>query len=227
VESFCGSGHIQDSYIHFRTKTIELRTYPYVCFAYKGAGLYGQAYAHVDYYDVNSKKYEGAYFNILDDGEELESSEEAEWQYNCWNILDRFDELYPEKRNPAKQLNMWRFDIPYGWSERTRSWIDELRFAKEPIHISREPGLPSPDFILNKARVKNISSTSETDYRINLLQYSCPTERFPLFGIESEVPGNNCTLIDINSSDPAMINQYLSNVTSQNATFHCDDWPAG
>ena len=49
----------------------------------------------------------------------------------------RFDELYPDKRNPAKQLKMYRFDIPYSWSEKTHSYVDELRFAKEPIYITR------------------------------------------------------------------------------------------
>ena len=57
--------------------------------------------------------------------------------------------------------------------------------------------------------------------------YSCPTERFPLLGIESETPGNNCTLLDIGSSDPALVQEYLGNETSQTATFYCDDWPAG
>ena len=71
------------------------------------------------------------------EGEDIESSEEADWQYGCWNILDRFDELYPDLRNPAKQINMKRFDIPTSWSSRDHSWIDEIRFAKQEIEIFR------------------------------------------------------------------------------------------
>ena len=94
-------------------------------------------------------------------------------------------------------------------------------------YINREPGLPSSDFILNKVKVREISSTPESDYKLEFYQYSCPTERFPLLGIESEIPGTNCTLMEIDSSDPILVQAYLTNVTSENATFHCDDWPTG
>ena len=56
---------------------------------------------------------------------------------------------------------MKRFDIPFQWSERYHSWIDELRFAKQPIEIFREPGLPSSDFVLNKAKVQEKTGTDE------------------------------------------------------------------
>ena len=38
------------------------------------------------YLDTN--KIEQAYMKLMD--EDLETSEEAEWQYDCWNILERY-----------------------------------------------------------------------------------------------------------------------------------------
>ena len=65
LEAFCGRGLIQDAYIHFRRNTVELRTYPYVCFAYKGAGLTGEAYAHIDYYSKGNIDYKLSCSQIL------------------------------------------------------------------------------------------------------------------------------------------------------------------
>ena len=80
---------------------------------------------------------------------------------------------------------------------------------------------------MNKVKVNEKTKNDEVYYKLTFEQYSCPTERFPLLGIESEIPGNNCTLLDISSSDTALINDYLVDESSQDATFHCDDWPEG
>ena len=80
---------------------------------------------------------------------------------------------------------------------------------------------------MDKVKVSEKTNSEEIDYKLDFKQFSCPTERFPLLGIESETPGTNCTLFDINSSDPTLIKNYLSDENSQSATFHCDDWPMG
>ena len=233
-EAYCGSGLIQNAYVLFNNWNgkIELRTYPYVCFAFKGAGLQGRIMAHISYFDVEKNKYRNKEINLIDNPEDMESTEDADWKYDCWNVLDRFDNIYPGKRNPGQPMYMYRFDVPFThiW-ELTHSYIDELRFASEPIHIFRKPSLPSNDFVfrdLNTIQTwdeeGNENEMAMKYFELNFLQYGCPVNRFPLLGIESSVPGINCTLKEINSTDKVLIQEYLSNYNMSRATFHCDDW---
>lgn len=219
IEAYCGKGVVQDAYIHFRQAQVEIRTYPHLCFAYNGAGLTGTASVNIEYYHATQQNYKTTWFQFTD---ELEGTEDGPWGYGCWNILEMFDEANPNLRNPAKQIYINRLDIHYSWSEFGHSYIDELRFSKESIEIFREPILPFPSFMPNKIDVK---SGEEYDYELRFSQYSCPSERFPLLGVESGTPGNNCTLMEINSNDPMLIKDYLSHVNSTNATFYCTDWP--
>ena len=152
--------------------------------------------------------------------------QDAEWNYDCWNILDRFDEVYPGERNPGQPIYMYRFDIPFTHIHDVKhSYIDELRFSSEPINIYREPALPASDFIFD--RLDTIDSWQENSwnyFHLNFMQFGCPTNRFPLLGIESATPGVNCTLQEINSTDKWLIQEYLANENNSQASFHCDDW---
>ena len=58
-EAYCGSGYVVNAWTHFNNwdQKIELRTYPYVCFAFKGAGLQGRILAHINYYSVQHNNY--------------------------------------------------------------------------------------------------------------------------------------------------------------------------
>ena len=221
IEAYCGKGLIQDGYRHFHYDSINLKIYPYTCFAYKGAGLTGKLAASIKYTKSNGK--EGWIW--IDVANDLESSEDADWQYDCWNVADRFDEIYPQERDRSKPFKLIKIDIQYSYAERRHSYVDELRFAKVPIEITREPALPFDEFIANTPRVEEETNTNENDYKIDFFQFGCPTERFPLLGITSETPGTNCTLLDLDTNDESLISSYLSDDTNENATFYCDDWP--
>ena len=67
-EAYCGGGFIMNPYVLFNNWNgkIELRTYPYVCFAFKGAGLQGRIIAHINYFDVEKNKYKNKEINLID-----------------------------------------------------------------------------------------------------------------------------------------------------------------
>jgi hypothetical protein len=220
-DAYCGSGSNRDGGHLLKGDQIDLITYRWACFAQKGLAIRGELWALLKYYHINNNKWTDHWWRVADD---LIKSEE--WTYRCFDLLTMWDNIYGDQRDGSKAFYLKDLYTPFDYTYKVYSLIDEVRFSKEEIFITRTPAAPKGDMVMREMKVEDISSDGNMAYELIYLQYSCPTMRFPLFGIASSTENATCTLTELNTADSVEIQAYLANITNMEATFHCDDWDA-
>ena len=222
-EAYCGRKVIQTPYRLIRNPPVntDIRTWKYVCFAHRSNSGHDSISGRFRW--TNTNGHERTNWITLGHGLGMKPDE---WQYLCIDMLDRFDANI-QNRNPSKPVLLKEIHIGYSWSRKAFHMIDEFRIAKQEIFINRLPSAVASDMVFEESTIED-EIEDVVDYKLAFPRedLTCSSNRFPLFGIASATQGSNCTLMEINSYDEAMINSYLQDETVVNATFHCDDWPA-
>ena len=135
-EAYCGNKVVKDAWGHIGSPNpaVDIRTYKWVCFAYRSNAI---RYASVRYKFIrNSDGKEKKWWLTILNKDELESSGD-EWKYKCVDMLAKFDQNWPDQRNPSKPIYMQNFHTGYDWSRKMIHLIDEFRIAKQEIFINR------------------------------------------------------------------------------------------
>ena len=134
-EAYCGNKVVANAWRHLRNPNpaTDIRTYKWVCFAYRSNAM---RYASVHYKFTNNNGKERNWWLTIRDKDELDPKGD-EWKYTCVDMLAKFDQTWPEQRNPSKPIYMHDFHTGYDWSRKMIHLVDEFRIAKQEIFITR------------------------------------------------------------------------------------------
>ena len=229
-EPYCGAGLILNQYHAFwvhahedNAGRVNVRDFPYVCFAYRGQGLHGNVRAHIKWAAVGST--DEHFPTLVIDG--LEPLDDT-WKYTCIDLLQEFADSMQEPIDAIQVIELYRLDIPYSYGDRSWSYIDDLRFTSQELTIARTPPLPHSDMLADSIDLVHDDSTNSFEFTYNPNQYTCPSQRFPLFGIWAGTD-EPCELTKTDGSKTmakAEIDAYLADEANNEAIFRCMDWPA-
>ena len=227
-EPYCGAGLLLNQYHAYwvnawsdDAERINLIDFNYVCFAYRGQGLHGNVNAYFRWGEVggNTRKW----FELDIGG--LEPSEDT-WKHTCINLEAAFRS---SKADPdINFLELYRLDIPYSYGDRSWSYIDDLRFTSQELTIERTGPLPHSDMLAEDIELVYDDATNSFEFTYNPNQYTCPSQRFPLFGIWAGTD-EPCELTKTDGSTTMVkgeIDAYLADEANNEASFRCMDWPA-